>query len=36
MLPTMTEATAYHLLKSLERLRDEEKNEEAPLARRLV
>ena len=36
MLPTMTEATAYHLLKSLEKLRDEEENEEAPLARRLV
>ena len=36
MLPTMTEANAYHLLKCFEKLREQEENEEAPLARRLV
>lgn len=35
-LATMTEADAYHLLRCLEKLKKEEANEEAPLARRLV
>jgi hypothetical protein len=36
MLPTMTEAQAYHLVICFERLSAEEENEEAPLAGRLV
>jgi len=35
-LATMTEADAYHLLKCLQKLKKEEANEDAPLARRLV